>query len=447
MQFRYFENLFCLDLLAMTLISLVSIIGIIIFSFSREYMKGDSHYHKFLRNLGLLVSLIIIMAVSDNILLFLIAWTGINWTLVKLIIHKPEWVAAKISGKLAAINLFLGSFSLGAGFGILYAITGETSIQAILHHANASEYISISLLLILIAVMTQSAIWPFHRWLISSLNCPTPVSAIMHAGVVNGGGFLLVRFSPLYLSIPNLLDIIFIAGIISAFLGSLWKLMQHDVKRMLACSTLGQMGFMLAQCGLGLFPAAIAHLYCHALFKSYLFIRSGSAAQEKRLDLGYPPRMLRFLLCVACGGLGAFSFALVNSPNYFSLDSRLIVLVLVWVSGVQFSLPILRNADFIKTMLGVMLTVIIGATYGGIVYLVESAFASLQLMQPQPLNFLHISSIALFASAWLCVLFFGYSGRVKKLPIFVLKGYVSALNASQPHAGTITTHRKAYKYS
>jgi len=129
--------------------------------------------------------------------------------------------------------------------------------------------------------MTQSAIWPFHTWLISSLNSPTPVSAIMHAGLINGGGFLLTRFAGLFVQSTGMLQVIFFLGLLTALIGTLWKLMQHDIKRMLACSTMGQMGFMIAQCGLGLFPAAIAHLCWHGLFKAYLFLSSGSAAHEK----------------------------------------------------------------------------------------------------------------------------------------------------------------------
>ena len=107
----------------------------------------------------------------------------------------------------------------------------------------------------------------------------------MHAGLINGGGFLLARFAPMLAIQPPILNLIFIAGITTALLGTLWKLMQSDVKRMLACSTMGQMGFMIAQCGLGLFPAAVAHLSWHGLFKAYLFLSTGSAAKEKRLDL------------------------------------------------------------------------------------------------------------------------------------------------------------------
>ena len=87
----------------------------------------------------------------------------------------------------------------------------------------------------------------------------------MHAGLVNGGGFLIVRFAPLYLNYPGILNIIFIIGLSTAIMGTLWKLMQSDIKRMLACSTMAQMGFMIAQCGLGLFSAAIAHIILHGL--------------------------------------------------------------------------------------------------------------------------------------------------------------------------------------
>ena len=165
----------------------------------------------------------------------------------------------------------------------------------------------------------------------------------MHAGLVNGGGFLLARFAPLYVEHSILLTAIFVIGLATALLGTLWKLMQSDVKRMLACSTMGQMGFMLAQCGLGLFPAAVAHLVWHGLFKAYLFLASGGAAQEKRLDLGYPPKPATFFLALLCGVAGSLGFALTSAQSWFAGDTTLVLMVVAFLAASQFALPILRE--------------------------------------------------------------------------------------------------------
>jgi NAD(P)H-quinone oxidoreductase subunit 5 len=290
--------------------------------------------------------------------------------------------------------------------------------------------------------MTQSAIWPFHRWLTSSLNSPTPVSAIMHAGLINGGGFLLARFSPMISAQSTVLNIIFITGIITALLGTLWKLMQSDVKRMLAFSTMGQMGFMVAQCGLGLFPAAVAHLCWHGLFKAYLFLASGSAAQVKRLDLGGPPSPWHFLLAILSGLICAIMFALISDKDIAPNDTSFFLIVLAMMAGTQFALPIIRQSTL---WIAFLATTIIGALYGLSVYLIEQALSDTSLMYPQPLNGLHIIALVAFIVAWIGMLFMRQRHSVA-FSDRALKAYVYLLNASQPDPKTITTHRNDYQY-
>ena len=205
---------------------------------------------------------------------------------------------------------------------LMYLDVGSLSISSITQQAIHSPLMLAALLLCIITAMTQSALWPFHRWLTSSLNSPTPVSAIMHAGLVNGGGFLLVRFAPLLSEHNLLLNLIFFLGVISAVLGSLWKLVQSDVKRMLACSTMGQMGFMMIQCGLGLFPAAIAHLIWHGLFKAFLFLSAGSAVISQKVDSQSRTSTLSaFIISCAYGLLGAYSFAWFSDKSFFSMNT------------------------------------------------------------------------------------------------------------------------------
>jgi len=440
------SDAFNIDSLSITMICLVSFIGIVVSFFSTKYMKGDSLYRNFFRNLLILLLSVSLMTISDNLLLFLGSWSCCNWILSQLMIHKSTWEAAKASGKIALQNFILGSSCIMLAFFLLYLQTGSLSIQHILHSLNDSWIKISTLILLLIAAMTQSAIWPFHRWLISSLNSPTPVSAIMHAGIINGGGFLLARFAPLYLSSPKILNIIFILGFISAILGSLWKLMQHDIKRMLACSTMGQMGFMIAQCGLGLFSSALAHLCWHGMFKAYLFLASGGAAQEKRVDLGYPLTLISFLLSLVCGALGTYVFAIINKKDWIPSDTTLIVVGIVFIACSQMALTVLRGSRFRRLPLAMGLALITSGLYAANVYLFDILLSPLELMQPQKLNALHVSGLVVLTSAWLFILFVKRSGNKPKLPDWFLRFYIKALNSSQPHPSTITTHRKSYDY-
>lgn len=441
----HFTHAFHADKLSLVLIALVAFVAISIGSFSVRYLKGDRRQKAFFLNLIIMVASVSIMVCADNILLLLSSWAISNFLLARLMLHKGEWKAARQSSNLALKNFILGFTFLAAALAILYCITKETSIQAILTKPVGSKWGIVSDVLILLAAMSQSAIWPFHRWLTSSLNSPTPVSAIMHAGLVNGGGFLLARFAPMLTSEPAILNLIFIAGIATALLGTLWKLMQSDVKRMLACSTMGQMGFMIAQCGLGLFPAAVAHLCWHGLFKAYLFLASGSAAKEKRLDLDYPPSFIDFFKALFCGALAACMFSVTSGKHLLIADTTLFLTFLSMIAGTQFALPIIRGYAKAKLLLAVAASAGAGAFYGLNVRIIEFILAPLNVSAPQPLNVLHFIAAVLLSVAWLSMLFLRLKER-RSYPRWLLFQYVQMLNASQPHPKTITANRNEYQF-
>ena len=438
------DSLFYIDGLAKVVIFLIVFIGLVVALFAKQYLKGDSRYTLFFLTLPLVIASVIITASANNIFLFLTSWFLSNAILVAMIIHKSHWKSALASGKLAAKNFLLGFFCLSVGLIFLSYQTGQTSIQSIVtfEYEDQTKLI-IASLLILVAAMTQSAIYPFSSWLTSSLNSPTPVSALMHAGLVNGGGILLARFAPLYFNSPKILTLIFIIGILTALLGTFWKLVQSNVKSMLACSTMGQMGFMLAQCGLGLFPAAIAHLFWHGCFKSYLFLTSGAAAQEKKFDLSYPPKFASFLAALICGIFGVLSFSFVANKNPLSLDSNAVLFTAAFIAATHLALNSLREKPLRNLPIAIFITSIAGVLYGTSIHIIESQLSLSHLYYPQALNFFHILAISIFISLWLGRLFI--HNHKKKLSYLMAKFYVKALNASQPVSRTVTANRNQYK--
>jgi NAD(P)H-quinone oxidoreductase subunit 5 len=443
---QYFTCSLFFDSASLIMLFLILFIGISIGSFAQRYLKGDSRRGFFFFYLSLLIVSLGVVATTDNIFILLASWCISNLILVRLMIHKANWQAAFQSGLLAAKNYLIGGFLIGMAFLLLYFESGEVSIQKIIYQNAKAPSSIIPLLLLLVGAMTQSAILPFHRWLISSLNSPTPVSAIMHAGLVNGGGFLLIRFAPLFLNQPYLLSIILLIGIITAVTGTCWKLMQSDVKRMLACSTMGQMGFMFVQCGLGLFPAAMAHLVMHGMFKAYLFLASSSAAQEKRFDLNFTlkPKVLTQVLL--CGLVGSYSFSLVSDKSWMSGDSTLVLMVIVFLTACQTSIPIFSLKARFKLLSALILTSSLSVFYGLSVSVIEMFMEPMHLMQPQPLNGLHFVTIFILLISWSSVLFFD---KIKKITSFqhrLRKAYVLNLNASQPDSKTTTPYRNNYKY-
>ncbi len=445
MSIQQLESLFQMDSLAKTMIALVTFISLCVGSFAYRYMKGDRLYRGFFTQLTLLICAVAVMVSADNLLLLLGSWCISNLLLVRLMIHKSGWKAAKSAGALAAKNYCIGVVSIAMAFVLLYHASGETSIAALVHQPSSSPLILPALMLLLIGAMTQSAIWPFHSWLTSSLNSPTPVSAIMHAGLVNGGGFLLVRFAPLYLEHAGLLTTIFVIGLVTALIGTLWKLIQSDVKRMLACSTMGQMGFMFLQCGLGLFPAAVAHLVWHGMFKAYLFLASGGAAQERRFDLGYPPKPAIFFWALICGAVGSFAFSCASGKSWLVGDTTQVLMVVAFLAASQFALPVLREKTLQSLPLALFATAAAGLAYGGSVHLITWAVEPMHLAHPQPLNGFHIIGMIALVLAWLSILFIRNPQKRDDVPVWMMKSYVVALNASQPHPATVTTHRYHYQ--
>jgi NAD(P)H-quinone oxidoreductase subunit 5 len=155
-------------------------------------------------------------------------------------------------------------------------------------------------LLLIVAVMIPAAQWPFQRWLLDSAVTPTPVSAVMHAGIVNAGAMMLTRFSPLFSGDKAQIVLLVLSGI-SVLLGTGIMLVHVDYKRQLVGSTIAQMGFMLIQCALGAYSAAIIHAVLHGFFKSSLFLQAGSAIHHK--ELSARPTNSSTLLWRAAGGV------------------------------------------------------------------------------------------------------------------------------------------------
>lgn len=455
MQIQKILNIFYIDELSMIMVALVIFINLIIWIYSYQYMQGDEHYKSFLAKLLALCLSVIGTLIADRFEAFVILWAISNFLLIKLMIHKPQWKQARASGWLAAFFLSLSTLCIGIAFSLFYWITDATSIHEILEftfkYPHEYTYVDAlifeaSLALICLGALAQSAIWPFHRWLLSSLNSPTPVSAIMHAGLINGGGFLLVRFAPFYSIRPGFLSAIFILGLLTAILGTFWKLLQSDIKRMLACSTMAQMGFMMVQCGLGLFSAAITHLCWHGLFKAYLFLSSNSVIKENRIrSLGFV-NARSFALSVLCGLVGSYFFGLTSGKIRFSLDSSLFLLGITFMAALQFSLVILIKKPFRNFLQAFIITSVAAGLYGMSIGAIKWFLAPLNLETPQPLNLLYYAGFASLFFIWFMVNFGKYWQDSDLVSKYTKRLYVWALNASQPQASTITNHHNYYAY-
>jgi NAD(P)H-quinone oxidoreductase subunit 5 len=434
---------FNFDALSVLTAFLITFICLIVFSYSKTYLNGDKKRSAFLAKILLINITLIVTFSSDNIFVMSAAWIISNVLLVLMMIHKKSWQQSLDSGIIALKNFIFGFICLSLALYILFQQSGTYLIsEIILSEEISQKSLIISCCLILLAALSQSAIYPFHSWLLSSLNSPTPASAIMHAGLVNGGGILLARFAPLFFKVPDILTAAFILGISSAMIGTLWKLIQSNVKGMLACSTMSQMGFMIAQCAMGLFPAAIAHLFWHGMFKSYLFLSSAGSWQERRLDFRYPPQLISFVLALICGTIGALIFARINSININDDQTTLILVEICFIAATQVALTIIDRSPLKKFVPAFVLSSAVSAIYASSVVFIEKLMPP-EIFYPQELNFWHLAAGTLLMIMWIVRLFWPSSQKIS--PLF-LKLYVRALNASQPLSKTITSNRNQYNF-
>lgn len=284
-----------------TLITLVltSFIGAIVTGFSQRCLRADADRRGYTIRVALLLGAVMTFAAASDVVTLAVGWIASGWALAALIGHQRDWKAASAARRTALIGFAIGDVALVAGLASYAWATGSLSLSAA-HAIDAPAATGIAAF-VLIAAMVRCALPPFHRWLGRSMTAPTPVSALMHAGFVNGGGVLLIRFAPVLEAAPTVRSAAVAVGLIAALVGTAIMLVRPDIKRSLAGSTVAQMGFMVMTCGLGAYAAALWHLVAHGMFKAWLFLRSGSAigigATDKNVAL-HPWTI------AALGGLG-----------------------------------------------------------------------------------------------------------------------------------------------
>jgi|AntRauTorckE6833_2_1112554.scaffolds.fasta_scaffold04197_3 NAD(P)H-quinone oxidoreductase subunit 5 len=273
----YFDNLSAIMLL------LVSFLGAVVIRFSVNYLAGDPAQGRFIRWLCVTIGAVLTLIVSGNLLMFTIAWVATSLSLHKLLTFYPERPAAMLAAKKKFLISRLGDACLVGALVATWNCFGTWQFTEMFAAADAmrdtgsgSACLTLSALLLVIGALLKSAQFPFHSWLPDTMEAPTPVSALMHAGIINAGGFLVVRLSPVITCSPAALNALALVGAFTALFASVIMLTQTSVKRSLAYSTVAQMGFMMLQCGLGAFSLAILHLVAHSLYKAHAFLSSGS---------------------------------------------------------------------------------------------------------------------------------------------------------------------------
>lgn len=278
-----------LDALSATLFLLVAFVGAVVTEFSRNYLDGDARQGAFLGRLALTLAAVMLLVLSGNLVLLVAAWVATSLALHTLLVFYPERPRAIAAARKKFLTARFGDALLVAAAVLLYVAFGTADIGEILAAATAARETGVipaeatgAAVLIALAALLKSAQFPFHGWLPEVMETPTPVSALLHAGIINAGGFLVIRFADvMVLSLPSM-HVLALVGGFTALFGAVVMMTQTAVKTQLAWSTVAQMGFMLLQCGLGAFALAWLHLVAHSLYKAHAFLSSGSAVETRR---------------------------------------------------------------------------------------------------------------------------------------------------------------------
>ena len=271
-----------MDAVSVTMLLLVSFIGWVVLRFSATYLDGEARQGAFTGWLCMTLAAVLLLVLSGNLIQLVLAWIATSLFLHRLLLFYPDRIAARRAAAKKFVAARLGDVALIAAALLLVLAYHTTQISQILGAARAGQGGAPAMAAagcLAVAALLKSAQFPMHGWLTEVMETPTPVSALLHAGVINAGGFLLIRFADVMMLAPGVLAILVAIGGFTALFGGMVMLTQPNVKTSLAWSTVAQMGFMTFECGLALFPLALLHIVAHSLYKAHSFLASGGAVE------------------------------------------------------------------------------------------------------------------------------------------------------------------------
>ncbi|DAB40096.1 MAG TPA: NADH-quinone oxidoreductase subunit L [Sulfurovum sp. UBA12169] len=329
---------FLVDQVSVTMMSVVTLVSTVVHVYSIGYMDHDKSFNRFFSYLSAFVFSMMVLVMSDNFAGLFIGWEGVgvcSWLLIGFWYHKPDqsreenpsispsWAAneAFIVNRIADLGMLVGIFILYWNVGSLQ----YDEVFAALPHLSES-ILTMAALALFIGAMGKSAQFPLHTWLTDAMEGPTPVSALIHAAtMVTAGVFLVIRANPLFSMTPEVSFFIAALGTFVAFFAASMALVNRDLKRIIAFSTLSQLGYMFAAAGLGAYWIALFHLGAHAFFKALLFLGAGNVmhAMHDELDIfkmGGLKKQMKWTYIY----MGLASLALAGIPplaGFFSKDA------------------------------------------------------------------------------------------------------------------------------
>jgi len=320
-----------LDALSLLMTLVITGVGFLIHLYSVEYMAGDDGYRRFFAYMNLFVASMLVLVLADNLLLLYLGWEGVglcSYLLIGFWYRQPENGAA---ARKAFLVTRAGDTAFAIALFMLFATLGTLSIQQVQILAVAawpagSEIAVAVAALLLVGAIGKSAQLPLQVWLPDAMAGPTPVSALIHAAtMVTAGVYLIARMHALFSLAPSVQYAVAVIGVLTLLGAGCSALVQHDIKRILAYSTISQIGYMFLALGVGAWSAAMFHFLTHACFKALLFLAAGAVIlslhhEQDIRRMGGLRRSLPMAFWASLAGAGALAGVPLVTSGFFSKE-------------------------------------------------------------------------------------------------------------------------------
>jgi NAD(P)H-quinone oxidoreductase subunit 5 len=329
-----------LDLVSSAMLVLVCTLAVVVVRYSQTYLAGESGLDRYARSLLATIASVTILVISNNLAVLIAGWFGAGLFLHQLLLfYRTRRQAVIVAHKVFLLGR-VADLCFVASLAIIWTDVGTLRIDALNAlgarslASGLSPPLQLAAVLLVLGVLLKTAQLPFHGWMLQVMEAPTPVSALLHAGVVNIGGFVMIRLSPLMANATLAQDILVGVGLVTAIVGSLVMMTRMTIKVVLAWSTIAQMGFMLVQCGLGVWHLALLHLLAHSFYKAHSFLTSGSVVETWRTTSLVRPNKSPWHMLIAVVVLGVaagvpYYAAVTFTSFHVSPPLRALVIALV----------------------------------------------------------------------------------------------------------------------
>ncbi len=343
---------FLIDTLTATMMLVVTSVSLMVHIYTIGYMKDDPGYQRFFAYISLFTFSMLMLVMSNNFLQLFFGWEAVglvSYLLIGFWYKRPTAIYANLKAFL--VNR-VGDFGFVLGIGLIYAYVGSLDYATVFKAANTlvnqtlpgTDWMLVTVVCIclFIGAMGKSAQFPLHVWLPDSMEGPTPISALIHAAtMVTAGIFMVARMSPLFELSDAALSFVIIIGAITALFMGILGVIQNDIKRVVAYSTLSQLGYMTVALGASAYSAAIFHLMTHAFFKALLFLAAGSViiGMHHKQDIREMGGLWKYMPVTWITSLIG-SLALIGTPflsGFYSKDSVIIATGHANVWGASFA--------------------------------------------------------------------------------------------------------------